>query len=180
MRQIKGTPIIRLAVASIAAAGVLGLAACGSDNSDEGDATTSSSATETVSTQSIDGTGDVLVDSGGAALYSPEQESSGKIVCTGECESIWMPLTSSGKPTASSDLEGDLGTVERPDGSEQVTFDGAPLYTFTEESAGQVTGDGLADSFSGDKFTWHVMTPSGAASGSTSTTADQSSGGYDY
>jgi predicted lipoprotein with Yx(FWY)xxD motif len=179
MRQIKGTPIIRLAVASIAAAGVLGRTACGSDDSDNGDATASSS-TDTVSVQSVGDAGDVLVGSGGAALYSPEQESSGKIVCTGECESIWMPLTTSGQPTASSDLEGDIDTVKRPDGSQQVTFDGAPLYTFTQESPGQVTGDGLADSFDGQSFTWHVMTPSGAASGGSSSTADQSAGGYSY
>lgn len=168
----------KVAVASIVAAGALVLAACGSDNNS--DATASSSTNDTVSTQSIGDTGDVLVDSNGAALYSPEQEANGKIICTKDCEAIWMPLVTSGQPTASSDLQGDIGTVKRPDGSQQVTFDGAPLYTFTQESAGEVTGDGLADSFAGQKFTWHVMTPSGAASGGSTDTADQSGGGYSY
>ena len=163
---------------ALVAAGALGLAACGSDG---GSDMASGSATDTVSVQSIGDAGDVLVDSDGAALYSPDQEANGKILCTGSCETIWKPLTAgSGQPTVSSDVGGNVGTVKRPDGSEQVTFDGAPLYTFTQEGPGEVTGDGVADSFDGHKFTWHVMTPSGAASGGSSTTADQSGGGYSY
>ena len=154
----------------------IGLAACGSD---EGSATAESSATETVSVQSIGDAGDVLVDSQGAALYSPDQEANGKILCTGECEAIWKPLVaSSGKPTASSDVGGTIGTVKRSDGSEQATFDGAPLYTFTEEGPGEVTGDGVADSFGGQDFTWHVAQPAGAESGGSGTTTTQDSGGY--
>ena len=177
MKAINPTTI-RLTVASIAAAGLLGLAACGSSNGDA-TAATASSTSDTVSTQTISGT-EVLVDSSGAALYSPDQESNGKILCTNECESIWMPLVASGQPTASSDLGDKVATVKRPDGSQQVTFDGAPLYTFTQEGPGQVTGDGLADSFGSQDFTWHVMTPSGASSGGATNTADQSQGGYSY
>ena len=169
---------IRLAAAALVATGALGLAACGSnDNTDT--ATAAGSTNDTVSVQSIGDTGDVLVDSNGAALYSPDEEANGKILCTGECESIWMPLVSA-KPTASSDVGGDVATVKRPDGSEQVTFDGKPLYTFTQEDTGEVTGDALSDSFGGQHFTWHAMTPSGPARGGSSTTADQSGGGYGY
>jgi predicted lipoprotein with Yx(FWY)xxD motif len=71
-----------------------------------------------------------------------------------------------------------LGTVKRPDGSEQVTFDGDPLYKFTEEGPGEVTGDGLVDSFGGQRFTWHVASPAGAASGDSTTTTSPDSGGY--
>src|SRR4051794_38982991 len=86
------------------------LAACGSN----GDAT-AMGGSDTVSVQSIGDAGDVLVDSSGAALYTPQQEAGGKILCTGECTGIWMPLTtaSSQAPTGSDEIASDLGTVKR-------------------------------------------------------------------
>lgn len=170
-------------MAGIVVAVALGLSACG--GSDNPDATAQSAGNETVSVATLGSAGSVLVDAGGRALYTPEQESSGKIVCTGSCETIWKPLTVGGgsQPTASSDVGGDLGTVKRPDGAEQVTIDGAPLYTFTEEGANEVTGDGLSDSFGGHDFTWHVVTASGgtgAGGGTSTTTTSSSSGGYGY
>lgn len=41
----------------------------------------------------VDRVGDVLVDSQGDALYSPDQETGGKVLCTDACASIWIPLT---------------------------------------------------------------------------------------
>jgi predicted lipoprotein with Yx(FWY)xxD motif len=169
---------LRTGLVAIAALAVVGLYACGSD--DDG-ATASSTAPETVAVKSIGDAGEVLVDSNGVALYSPDQEANGKILCTGGCEAIWKPLSAgSGEPTASSDIGGELGTVKRPDGSQQVTFDGAPLYTFTEEGPGEVTGDGFSDAFGGQQFTWHVAQPSGASGSGSTTTTDDSSGGYSY
>lgn len=153
------------------------LAACGSN----GDATAMGGGSDTVSVQSIGGAGDVLADSSGAALYTPEQEANGKILCTGECTGIWMPLTTTNSeaPTGSDEIASDLGTVNRSDGGTQVTFKGAPLYTFTQESPGEVTGDGLKDNFSGQGFTWHVVTPSGASEASTPP-GDSGGSGYSY
>jgi len=172
--------ILRTGLATIAAVAVVGLYACGSD--DDG-ATAADGGQEAVAVQSFGDAGEVLVDANGAALYSPDQEDNGKILCTGGCEAIWKPLAAtSGQPTASSDVGGELGTVKRPDGSQQVTFDGAPLYTFTEEGPGEVTGDGVSDAFDGQRFTWHVAQPSGAsgAGSPTTPTTDSSSGGYSY
>lgn len=115
-------------------------------------------ANTTVSARSINGSS-VLVDSAGMALYAPDQEKSGKIVCTGSCTSIWKPLTvGSGKPTGAANL----GTVKRPDGSMQVTDGGRPLYTFAQDQTGTVNGNGAQDSFGGHSFTWHVVTSKGA------------------
>jgi predicted lipoprotein with Yx(FWY)xxD motif len=141
---------------------------------------------ETVAVSDMGGAGTVLVDSRGNALYSPEQEANGKILCTGSCESEWMPLTASGssKPTGSADVTGKVGTIKRPDGTEQVTVDGAPLYTFAEDGGpGQVTGDGFADQFDGNNFTWHVVRADGSTSdssqaGSTTTGSGGGYGGY--
>jgi predicted lipoprotein with Yx(FWY)xxD motif len=180
-------PLAPKLLSTAAIIAVLGLAACGGsdDNGDSATAATSSTGGETVGVSEIDGA-QVLVDANGNALYSPDQEANGKISCTGECETIWMPLTASGgsKPTSSSDVTGTVGTVKRPDGSMQVTLDGAPLYTFSEDGGpGKVTGDGFSDQFDGKSFTWHVIAPDGSAGSTESspqTTTSSSSGGYSY
>lgn len=168
-----------LSVVSLVIA-ALALSACGSN----GDSTTATAAAgtggETVMTASVDGAGTVLVDANGDALYSPSQEANGMIHCTGSCEQIWKPVTASGAPTGSADVSGKLGTVKRPDGTEQVTLDGAPLYTFAEDSPGQVNGDGVQDSFGGTDFTWHVITVGAAPQQDQSTDAGSSSGAYSY
>jgi predicted lipoprotein with Yx(FWY)xxD motif len=166
-------------------AAAVALAACGGGGSDA----TAMSATggNTVSTKDISGTGTVLVNSSGQALYASDQEAAaGKVMCTGACNSFWEPLTANGTPTASSSVSGKLGTVKRPDGGSQVTFDGKPVYTFTQDQAGEVTGDGFKDAFDGHRFTWHVVTvgsgggQSNAGGGSTGSGASSGGGGYSY
>jgi predicted lipoprotein with Yx(FWY)xxD motif len=175
---------MRAGIALLVVGSALALAACGDDSSDSGGATAAmGSGGETVSVDSLGDAGDVLVDADGAALYTPDQEANGKILCaSNDCTAIWKPVTASGgSPTGSSDIESDLGTLKRPDGDTQVTFDGKPLYSFTEEGPGEVTGDGFEDDFDGTHFVWHVVTPTGASSGSTGGSGDSSSSdsGYD-
>jgi len=121
------------------ALGVLALAAaaCGSSSGGAASGSTSSGTTTMVSVKHVDGVGNVLVDSKGEALYSPMQEAGGKVLCTGSCTSIWLPLTTSGsaKPTGTSDVSPKLGTLDRPDGAVQVMFQGKPLYTFVEDTS---------------------------------------------
>jgi len=188
MKQTDGGGHIwsRAAIAVIAVGSAFALTACGDDSDDNGGATAAmSSGSETVSVDSLGGAGDVLVDNDGAALYTPDQEANGKILCaSADCTAIWKPLSvSGGSPTGSSDIEGELGTIKRPDGDTQVTFDGKPLYSFTEESAGEVTGDGFEDDFDGTHFVWRVVTPTGVSpSGSSSGDSDtgDSGGGSGY
>jgi predicted lipoprotein with Yx(FWY)xxD motif len=151
------------AVALVAAA----LSGCGSTS---GHAKSAGSPADTVSLASVSGVGNVLVDSKGFALYSPVQEKGGAIRCTGSCATIWLPLTVKGSPTAASGLK--LGTVKRPDGKTQVTFDGKPLYRFAEDGTPKtVGGNGVSDNFGGKSFTWHVASP-----GKTSTAGSGSRG----
>ena len=156
----------------LAAAAAVGLSACGGSSSSSSGASTGSkpaAAGDTVSLKSVSGVGAVLVDSKGFALYSPDQEKSGTVRCIGSCTAIWVPLTLSkgvSTPTASSSLMSKLGTVMRPNGQSQVTFDGKPLYRFSRDgSPGKVTGNGASDQFGGRSFTWHVV-----SSGKTQTT----------
>jgi predicted lipoprotein with Yx(FWY)xxD motif len=139
------------------------LGACGGDDEEPAGA---AAADATVSVEQIDGVGPVLVDRSGAALYTADQEADGTIRCRGECLSVWLPLEASGTPTGSDDVTGELGTVERPDGATQVTYDGRPLYRFAEDSKpGMVTGDGLSDRFGGTLFTWRAVTTEGTSTG---------------
>jgi predicted lipoprotein with Yx(FWY)xxD motif len=167
-------------VAVVAAATTFIASACGgSGYGTSASPPRSSTAAKTISLREIAGTGEVLVDSHGDALYTSDQEAHGKVLCTGSCTSIWLPATlpaGRDKPSASRKLMAELGVVRRPDGATQVTFHGRPLYRFAEDpGAGQVTGDGKSDSFDGKSFTWHVAGPNHGSTGSTS-----GGGGYGY
>jgi predicted lipoprotein with Yx(FWY)xxD motif len=174
----RGSRILTL----IGLAAALGLAACG--GSDDSDTTASGSPADdsTVALSSISGAGEVLVDSVGNALYSPDEEANGEIRCTASCAAEWIPLAVSGssQPTSSGDVDGQLDTVKRPDGTEQVTLDGAPLYTFADDGGpGNVTGDGFVDRFDGTTFTWHVVRAGGSGTAAPeSTTTTSPAGGY--
>jgi predicted lipoprotein with Yx(FWY)xxD motif len=149
------------------------LAACGGGGSDATD-TSSAGPSKTVAVRSIDGVGNVLVDSKGQALYAADVEQDGKVKCVDACVSFWTPLTiGSATPTASSSDVGKLAVVKRPDGTRQVAVDGKLLYTFSDDSSGQVKGIGFEDDFNGQHFTWNAVLAGGKL---TST----SGGGYGY
>jgi predicted lipoprotein with Yx(FWY)xxD motif len=161
----------RLLIAGAALAASLVIVACG-DSSSETAAPAGGG--QTVSIKSIDGIGDVLVDASGKALYASDVESDGKVHCTDGCTSFWQPLTvDSGTPTAA-DGVGKLGVIKRADGARQVTADGKLLYTFSEDSAGKVEGNGFADDFDGQHFTWNAV----LAGGKLASSADSQDGGY--
>jgi predicted lipoprotein with Yx(FWY)xxD motif len=157
-----------------ALAAVLVLVGCGSN--DNTDASAGAPAKmSAIGVKHVDGVGDVLVDASGLALYTPDQESGGKIRCTGECLSFWLPLQSgSGTPSAA-DGVGKLAVLKRPDGTRQISVGAKPLYTFVQDEPGKITGDGFKDEFGGKAFTWHVVLAGGGRS-----SASSSGGGYGY
>ena len=170
----------RLLIAIAAVVAVLALAACGGgegDSSDSSAAAPSSNGTATVSVEEVGDSGRVLVDSGGKALYTSEEEAASDVVCTETCADFWIPLTiDEGAPTGDS-IPGELGVAERPDGTRQVTLDGERLYSFVEDEPGEVTGDGFSDAFDGQQFTWHVVSAGGAPDSNQGDTGD---GPFDY
>jgi predicted lipoprotein with Yx(FWY)xxD motif len=155
-----------------ALAASLTLAACGSSSSKSSSssqapaATTSSSSAgeataavvKTASNATLGGT--VLVDAQGMTLYSLSAEQKGKFICTNSaCLGVWHPLSASSAATPSGSV-GSLGTVKRPDGTEQVTYKGMPLYTFAQDQApGDVKGQGFKD-----VGTWKAVTTSAKSS----------------
>jgi predicted lipoprotein with Yx(FWY)xxD motif len=155
---------IRQLVTAVIATGAaaLVLAACGDDDSG-GDATAADAGTSSglVSVESVDGT-DVLADAEGRTLYTADVERM-RIRCTGACTSFWDPVeaTPSEARSAAADLDLELGTAERPDGVRQLTFEGLPVYTFTEEGPDRLEGDGFVDDFDGTRFEWAAATTGG-------------------
>jgi predicted lipoprotein with Yx(FWY)xxD motif len=88
--------------------------------------------------------GSYVTGEDGLALYVFLPDEGDTSACTGECAINWPPLT--GDVTAGDGVTGELGTITRDDGTEQVTLGGAPLYYFIgDEAAGDVNGQGLQD-----------------------------------
>jgi predicted lipoprotein with Yx(FWY)xxD motif len=166
----------RLLAPALIALAALTLAACGSDDSTSTPAAATANGTGAASSPAaiakvvqVAGVGSALADASGQVLYMSDEEAADpNVSCSGACEAFWKPLTAgSADPAASSDV-GDLGVVQRPDGTSQVTYRGHRLYTFTQDAPGQATGDGFSDTFDGQRFTWHVVVvdqPSTGASG---------------
>jgi predicted lipoprotein with Yx(FWY)xxD motif len=109
----------------------------------------------------------VLTDSQGMTLYSLSGEHGGKFICTSStCTQVWHPVTAS-SASAPSGSVGSLGTVKRPDGTEQVTYKGMPLYTFVQDQQpGDAKGQGLKD-----VGTWTAVTTAASSTAGARTTS---------
>lgn len=103
--------------------------------------------------------GHILTDGEGRTLYLFEKDTGTKSTCFDACATGWPPLTTKGTPTAvSGGRMGELGTTTRPDGVEQVTYAGHPLYYFQgDKQPGQTTGEGLK-AFGAE---WYALSASG-------------------
>jgi predicted lipoprotein with Yx(FWY)xxD motif len=120
--------------------------------------------------------GTILVDANGMTLYSLSAEQGGKFICTSSaCLQVWHPLTGT---TAGASVAS-LGTVKRPDGTQQVTYKGMPLYTFAQDRAsGEANGQGIKD-----VGTWSAVSASAGTSSApaaTTSTSESSGGKYGY
>ena len=126
------------------------LAGCGSDDSqspaEQGASSQEESRGPVLDLASSD-LGEVVVDQDGMALYMfvPDQQKDGKPTCYGDCAEAWPALE--GKVSAGDGIDETLlGTAERKDGTQQVTYNNLPLYHFSgDKKAGDVNGQGLSD-----------------------------------
>ena len=92
-------------------------------------------------TTTIGGT-TVLTNAKGFTLYSFAPDTPATSACYGSCAVYWPPVT--GTAAASAGLPGRIGTIRRTDGSQQLTYNGHPLYTYIGDSApGQARGNNL-------------------------------------
>jgi predicted lipoprotein with Yx(FWY)xxD motif len=79
--------------------------------------------------------GTFLTDGAGRAVYLWTADGLNKSACSGACAGAWPPVPADGKATVADRAEiSALGTITRPDGTKQVTYDGHPLYYFAGDS----------------------------------------------
>jgi predicted lipoprotein with Yx(FWY)xxD motif len=84
----------------------------------------------------------VLTNAKGFTLYSFALDTPATSKCYGSCAAYWPPVT--GTAAASPRVPGRVGTIRRADGSEQLTYNGHPLYTYIGDTApGQARGNNL-------------------------------------
>ena len=92
-------------------------------------------------TTTIGGT-TVLTNAKGFTLYSFAPDTPTASKCYGSCAVYWPPVT--GTAAASPGVPGRIGTIKRTDGSEQLTYNGHPLYTYIADTApGQARGNNI-------------------------------------
>src|SRR5512136_300832 len=76
--------------------------------------------------------GSILTDSAGMTLYVFKNDKPGASSCTGGCAQNWPALTipAGAMPIAGTGITGQLGVIQRSDGTYQVTYNEMPLYRF--------------------------------------------------
>lgn len=156
--------------------GILAAAACGPADTETADETVVQDAAEQPGEEiaaaspvglfgvdTLEAGGAYLTDAGGRALYTLEGEDDPG-ACVDACAEAWPPYTR----TAADDLapslrnvglQADLlGSVDREDGSSQVTYGGHPLYFYARDTEpGQTTGQDVTDEWG----EWYLVQPSG-------------------
>jgi predicted lipoprotein with Yx(FWY)xxD motif len=101
--------------------------------------------------------GSFLVDAKGMTLYLYTKDTPNTSNCYDSCAGYWPPLLTTGTPVAGAGVTASLlGTTKRTDGTEQVTYNGWPLYYYiSDKAAGDTTGENVQN-------VWFVITPAGA------------------
>jgi predicted lipoprotein with Yx(FWY)xxD motif len=166
-----------LVAGTVLAALTLLAAACGGSGGGDANASsantakTASPATVAVANSDL---GEILVDVRGRTLYEFGADKGTKSVCSGDCASDWPPFIAHGNATVGNGAQTALvGTSTRSDGTQQVTYNGHPLYRFSgDHKAGDTNGQGINE-FGG---IWNALT----ASGNTATAASASGGSNGY
>ena len=173
-------PRIIIASVSLAAAAAIGggvTAAAATTSHASSQPATSQQAAATIRTvQATVGskTETILVNSQGLPLYYYLNDTAQKSAVTGGLAALWPPLTSASP--ADTGLSGKLAAVMDVHG-DQVAYNGHLLYTFADDQAGQVTGQGVE----GFLVATPGLTPIAGTSAPTVTApAAPSASGYGY
>ena len=162
--------IASLGLAAVAAAG--GITASVAGSSSAASASSARASVHTARATVAGKTETLLVDGRGLPLYYYRPDTATRSLVTGGLAQLWPPLTSAAP--AATGVGGKLAVRGDVNG-QQVTYNGHPLYTFADDAAGQVTGQGVQDFF--------VATPALApltASAAPAAPAPPSGAGYGY
>lgn len=155
-------------------AAMLALAACNRESADTETAVTTPAAppapvvtppppTPTALTLATGGMGSYVADNSGRAVYVLEGDDTAT-KCAGDCIKAWPPVLAppEGAPTAASPSvqAAMIATIPRGDGSQQVTYNGHPLYYYAEDAGpGTTKGHDMVDKWG----EWYLVGPTGLA-----------------
>jgi len=107
--------------------------------------------------------GEFLVDAQGMSLYRFLADTAGVSNCNGTCTQTWppLPMMVGQSPVAGGDAQQNLmAVITRSDGSLQVSYNGAPLYTY----AGDVNpGDTNGQAINSFGNVWYLVKPDGTS-----------------
>ena len=88
--------------------------------------------------------GTILTDAAGKTIYFFANDTEGTSNCEGDCLANWPPVEAEDSPAAGEGVTAELGTIERADGTRQLTVNGFPAYYFAADAAaGDVNGQGV-------------------------------------
>ena len=99
------------------------------------------------------------------SLYVLTYDPPGGTSCTGACAAIWPPLLTDREAAAGPGVNRDqIGILQRPDGTRQVTYNGHPVYMFAFDmgagaASGLTNGEYYPDQFA--RGVWYLLGPSG-------------------
>ena len=150
----------RSRIAAVVGAALLGLSTLAACAEDEPAAPedTPIAAEFALSTADVGDLGTVVVDGSGRTLYVFDKDTAdpSKSNCEGECAAMWPPVEAgSGTPELDGVDASLVGTVERSDGTQQLTLNGWPLYLFAKDTkAGEAKGQAVGD-------VWWAVSPDG-------------------
>ena len=120
-----------------------------------GVASVSAFASTGVGTATNPQTGNILVDDRGMTLYRYTQDQPNVSTCYNSCASAWPPVIDDAVPAVQDPrVAAGLSLTQRNDGSEQLTYNGSPLYYFV---ADQQPGDANGQASDG---VWFVVSVS--------------------
>ncbi|HEY2195805.1 MAG TPA: hypothetical protein VGH76_26385 [Actinomycetospora sp.] len=89
--------------------------------------------------------------------YTKDSNKPSAATCTGACATAWPPVLANDTPWLKGVNPDKVGTVDRPDGTKQMTLNGWPLYRYAKDAkAGDTTGNGVGG-------TWKALNPEGKA-----------------
>jgi predicted lipoprotein with Yx(FWY)xxD motif len=108
----------------------------------------------TINIHKVSDTVSFLVDGVGKSLYLSLQDTPGKSNCTADCLTVWKPVLVDARVIAGSGVvQANLGVIVLPNGTHQVTYLGAPLYTYIKDiNPGDTNGQGVGG-------VWFLVTP---------------------
>jgi predicted lipoprotein with Yx(FWY)xxD motif len=101
--------------------------------------------------------GEVVEDQKGWVLYRFDKDTPdpSKSNCEGDCAKLWPPALTDGEPELDGVSSDDVGTVERKDGTKQLTIGGWPVYRYIgDKKPGQWKGQNVGG-------VWFVVKPDG-------------------